>query len=100
MSSPGCHQDPVTNKGAGPASRTSRKQTNHTHPSHCVVLDQRALKKPEVKDLMKEVLAAGGCSAGGHIKKNRKFQKTIKFRIILGITKMPYNFDFIKIKDP
>lgn len=65
-----------------------------------MVLDQRALKKPEVKDLMKEVLGAGRWSAGGHIKKIRKFQITTKFRIILGITKMPYIFDFLKIKDP
>lgn len=49
------------------------------------------------KDLMKEVLGAGGWSAGGHIKKIRKFQITTKFRIILGMTKMPYIFDFIKI---
>lgn len=33
-------------------------------------------------------------------KKNRKFQITTKFRIILGITKMPYIVDFVKIKDP
>lgn len=39
-------------------------------------------------------------SAGGHIKKIRKFQITTKFRIILGIIKMPYIFDFVKIKDP
>lgn len=65
-----------------------------------MLLDQRALKKPDVKDLMKEMLGTRGWSAGGHIKKNRKFQITTKFRIILGITKTPYIVDFVKIKDP